>query len=47
MCTHNRGHIMDQEYHEEKDSNQEYNNRGLTDCVEPSSDELARSNNVV
>ena len=47
MFTNNRGNITAQEDDEEKDYNQEHNNRGLTDCVELSSDENTHSNNEV
>ena len=47
MRTHNKGNITAQEDDEEKDSNQEHNNRGLMDCVEPSSDENVHSNEMV
>ena len=38
ICTNDRENIAAQEDDKEKDSNQEHNNRGLTDCIEPSSD---------
>ena len=49
ICVKNRGSTTAQEDDKENDSNQENINRGLTDCVEPSSDENrnAHSNNAV
>ena len=44
MRTNDRGGITAQEDDEENYSNEEHNTRGLTDCVEPSSDEHAHSN---